>query len=444
MKKLSLFIASVMIISATFFSFHGCGVEYGRTTTDMSYENLIAISLRGLQEKLLNNDPADIAKIKSFYGITRLYGFVWDQAEEDIILIGEAIEGRPNLHFDDFVVSLRNRYCFYCEEKNDTLFYSNPSCTIDPDPHVWEMLNELNNRYFGNDFDAQSKAWEEVCLQPQSVGVFGIPFNTHLASKMVNADYLLKDLTNGNITIQTDADFRSLHQLRREIVELAMKEGKEANLGSPDNRFEITSPEFFFKYDEYVYLLYSQPIVLVTEEEFLLKNTFSGTGKADPLSQQFANSFSSNYDIIAQHLPAFDSLWQSYRIFSIACAIKESDLIADTSYFSALFHHYPLDEVNVPSFVEGKSLVDQLSYSTDESIRTYYLSSCGGVNIGGKASSSAISSMKGKEIFKLVIESKTGTGIDSWEVKAIKNKDWILYINIPPILMTTKTWLRLN
>lgn len=447
MKKLSLFIASVMIISATFFSFHGCGVEYGRRTTDMSYENLIAISLRGLQDKLLKNDPADIAKIKSFYGITRLYGFVWDQAEEDIILIGEAMEGRPNLHFDDFVVSLRNRYCFYCEEKNDTLFYSNPSCTIDPDPHVWEMLNELNNRYFGNDFDAQSKAWEEVCLQPQSVGVFGIPFNTHLASLMVNADYLLKDITNGNISIQTDTDFKSLHQLRREKVDLAMKKGKDVSTGSPINRFEITSPRSFFKYDENIYLLYAQPIVLVTEEEFLSQNKFSGTGKADPLARMFTEGFNTHYDVIAQHLPVFDSLLQAYRIYSIASAIEESGLIADTSYFRALLYHYLLDEVNVPAFVEGRSLVDQLSYSTDESIRTYYLYSCGGVNIGGKASSSTISKMKGKEILNHVIQSKPGIGVDVWEVKAgkaIQKAPWVIYINRLQILMTTNTVLRLH
>ncbi len=443
MKKLNLFIASAIIFAAVLFTFHSCEVEFGSTTTDMSYENLMAVSLKGLQEKILKNDPGDLEKIKSFYGITRLYGFVWDEEEEDVILIGEAVSGNPGLHFDDFVVSLRNVYNFYCEERNDTLFYTNPSCTIEPDPRVWEMLDELNKGGYSDDFNAKSKAWEEVCVQPQSVGVFGIPFNTHLASKMVNADYLLKDLTNGKITIQTDSDFRSLHQLRREKVELAMKEGKEANLGSPDNRFEITSPEFFFKYNEYVYLLYSQPIVLVTEEEFLLKNTFSGTGKADPLSQQFANSFNSNYDIIAQHLPVFDSLWQSYRIYSIACAIEESGLIADTSYFSALFHHYPLDEVNVPSFVEGKSLVDQLSYSTDESIRTHYLYSCGGVFFRGKVSSSTIVKMKGKEILNHVIESKPGIGIDVWEVKvskAIKKTPWVLYINRLPILMTKNTW----
>lgn len=447
MKKIILFIASAIILTATVFTFHSCEGEFGNTATDMSYENLMAISLKGVQEKITKNDPGDLAKIKSFYGITRLYGFVWDEAEKDIILIGEAIQGRPNLHFDDFVVSLRNRYCFYCEEKNDTLFYSNPSCTIDPDPHVWERLNQLSNIDFGNDFDALSRSWEEVCLQPQSVGVFGIPFNTHLASLMVNADYLLKDITNGNISIQTDTDFKSLHQLRREKVDLAMKKGKDASPGSPINRFEITSPRSFFKSDKNVYLLYAQPIVLVTEEEFLSQNKFSGTGKADPLARMFTEGFNTHYDIIAQHLPVFDSLLQAYRINSIASAIEESGLIADTSYFSTLFHQYPLDEVNVPSFVEGKSLVDQLSYSTDESISTYYLYSCGGVNIGGKASSSTISKMKGKEILNHVIGSKPGTGIEVWEVKAheaIRKTPWVYYINMPPILMTNNAWLRLN
>ena len=74
--------------------------------TDLSYENLKAISLRELQKRITNGDDQDIAEIKSFYDITRLYGFLWDSEGKDLILLGETNASGEKLFFDDFVVAI--------------------------------------------------------------------------------------------------------------------------------------------------------------------------------------------------------------------------------------------------------------------------------------------------------------------------------------------------
>jgi hypothetical protein len=395
----------------------------------MSYVQLRAVSLRELQKKITHGNGQDFRAMKTFHGITRLYGFLWDSNERDLILFGEADKSKPTLYFDDFVVSLKNVYCFYCKREGNTILYSDPSCTIEPDPYTMELLDELNNHDFGNNPDVRGKSWEEICGQPQSVGVFGIPSNSHLASLMVNADYILKDIANGNVKIDIRGDFKSLHQIRKEIVEEAIQTDRNVHLGSPMNRFEITGPDAYFRNSEKLYVLHSQPIILVTEEEYVSQNTISGTGKRDPLAEKFVDSFNSEYRNISKILPVYETLSQTYGIFAIAKAIEESRLISDTTFFSGIFHEYPLDEVYVPASLPGKSLVDQVDYHTDNAYYTQYLYSCGGVNLSSSPVKTPVQRMKETEIMNSIIQARPSQEAVTWNAKRIPANSWIL--NIP-------------
>jgi hypothetical protein len=399
----------------------------------MSYDNLKAVSLRELQKKIIQGSEQDMIAIKSFYGLTSIYGFLLDTTEKDLIIFGEADKEKETLNFDDFVVSLKNAYCFYCKNEGNKVYYSDPSCTIDPDPATMDLLNKLNNSS-GDDPDARAKSWEEICGKPQSVGVFGIPFNSHLASQMVNADYMLKDITNGNIKVDLEEGFKSLHQIRKDLVTEAINNNVNVNLGSPMNRFEFTAPEAFFRNSENFYLLYSQPVVLVTEEEFVSQNSISGTGKPDSLAKEFADNFSSRYEDIAKIHPAYESLMQSYRVFAVAKAIEDSHIITDTSFFSEIFNHYQPDEVNVPATLPGKSMIDNVSYNTDAGSLTHYMYSCGGVNLGSKVLKSPVREMKEMEITNSIILARPGAGAVEWNAERINSKFWVLDINWLDIL----------
>jgi hypothetical protein len=435
MKIIKFLLNTAFLCTFGFFFFvSGCVRDHG-IRADMSYINLKAVSLRELQKKIIQGNEQDINAIKSFYGITQLYGFLWDTEGKDLILFGEAEKTKATLYFDDFVVSLKNAYYLYCKKEGNTIYYSDPSCTIDPDPNTMNSLDKLNNYDFRNDPDMKGRSWEEICTHPQSVGVFGIPFNSHLASLMVNADYIMKDITNGNLKIDIEGDFKSLHQIRREIVEESTKNRSSVNLGPSMNRFEFTAPNAYFRNSEHLYLHYSQPIVLITEEEYLSENSISGTGNPDPLAKKFADNFSSEYQKISKVLPVYESLLQSYRIFAIAKAIEESHVISDTSFFSEIFHHYPLDKVYVPSSLPGKSMIDQVNYKTDEAYYTHYLYSCGGVNLGTKVQKSAVNRMKEMEIINSIIHARPGSEAVEWNSKKIPSNYWILNINRLDLLL---------
>jgi hypothetical protein len=442
MKRIKLLLMPACICTFIFYLFVGGCVRDRGIRTEMSYNNLKAVSLRELQKLIMRGAEQDITAIKSFYGLTSLYGFLWDTEGNDLILFGEADKEKETLNFDDFVVSLRNAYCFYCKTEGNTMYYSAPSCTIDPDPGTMDLLNKLNNSDSGDVPEEKGKLWEEICAKQQSVGVFGIPFNSHLASLMVNADYMLKDITNGNIKIDLEGEFKSLHQIRKDLVEESMKNNQNVNLGSPMNRFEFTAPDAYFRNSENFYLLYSQPVVLVTEEEFISQNSISGTGKPDSLAKEFADNFSSRYQEISKVHPTYESLMQSYRIFAIAKAIEDSHLIADTSFFSEIFNHYQLDEVNVPSTLPGKSMLDNINYKTDEASYTNYMYSCGGVNMGSNVQKTAVKTMKEMEITNSIILARPGAEAVEWSPERVNAKFWVLDINwlnlLPNISSLTK------
>jgi hypothetical protein len=440
MKRIKLFMKIAFICTFGFYLFiNGCIRDRG-IRTEMSYDNLKAISLRELQKKIMQGSEQDIIAIKSFYGLTSIFGFLFDAAENDLILFGAADKEKESLNFDDFVVSLKNAFNLYSKIEGNTIYYTDPSCTIDPDPKTMDMLDQLNNSD-SVDTDNKGKLWEEICAKPQTVGVFGIPFNSHLASHMVIADYMLKDITNGNIKIDLEGGFKSLHQIRKDLVEESMRSNINVNLGSPMNRFEFTAPEAYFRNSENFYLLYSQPIVLETEEEYISQNSLSGTGKPDSLAKDFADNFNSRFQEISEVHPTYESLMQSYRIFAIAKAIEDSHLIADTSFFTEIFNHYQLDEYNVPSTLPGKSMLDKINYKTDETSYTNYMYSCGGVNLGSKVLKSQVRSMKEMEITNSIILSRPGAGAVEWSAERVNSKFWVLDINWLGILPDISTMI---
>ena len=62
---------------------------------------LRAFSLKNVYEALQN--PASLATIQSFAGITRFIGFVLDRDAKDIILVGIKNDAAPPANFDDFI-----------------------------------------------------------------------------------------------------------------------------------------------------------------------------------------------------------------------------------------------------------------------------------------------------------------------------------------------------
>ena len=163
-----------------------------------------AVSLRVLQERVKDciakeNCPDNVLHL---FGITKITGYVIDEKNKDLILIGKADDTLPPLYLEDFVIALRNEWLKYDERKGNTYYHSNPGCSIDPDSRVLGELQNLIPQILGgsdpNDVQRSLDRWRSKCSQPQQVRVLGIPFNTRFANVMVDADYDMKRLVDGS------------------------------------------------------------------------------------------------------------------------------------------------------------------------------------------------------------------------------------------------------
>ncbi len=417
----------LILVTAIFIVLGINGCTDDKIKKNLSCNNLKAISLKELQKKLTTGTDAEIKEIKDFYGINNLYGFYWDEKAKDLILFGEADATKPHLQFDDFVVSLRYNYMLYTEKKGDTNYYQDPSCTIDPNVDTWNRLDRLENDN-NRDPDANDSIYARICGEPQFVKVFGIPPASHLASLMVNADYVLKDITNGTLQVQTPGGFKSMAQMRRENVEEAVKKNKPVKLGSPINRFEFTAGKACFQNNDEIYILWSLPIVLVTEAEYQTKTEIKGTGKTDPLAKDFTISFNKNYKDIAKKVPVYDSLANAYRIFAISKALAESNLITDITFYDQILKNYKIDTVPVQQTLPGKSMINRVDYYVKGQQQTHYLYSCGGVNLTSTIEKAGLRKVIGNDFMRNIISAKPGPEAIQWGFK-VNSKAWTLFIH---------------
>ncbi len=349
-----------------------------------------AVSLRVLQERLgacmaNGNCPNELLNLG---GLTKIYGYVIDEANQDVILFGEVENQAPPLHTEDFVVALRNAWFKYSNRQGNTITFANPGCSIDPDPNVVRQLNEIANRIganaSGNGIENAIRHWHNVCERPQGVRVLGIPFQTRFAKVMIDADYYMKNLVNGSVQAGV-AGFESLidmtvTRVREDIVN---KRPISVRIGAL-NRFEFVPGENTYLEDEGIVFIEKCPVTLVTEEEYLSTkgDQIGGTGQADPMAQQFADSFSVHYAEIAKKEPIYLELEGLFRFVALAKIMKDKNVVFSLDYF---LERFPVPEKPVASTLPGISHVKDFEHRWDYQggyqIAKLWFPSCGGVGI---------------------------------------------------------------
>ena len=356
-------------------------------TSDFANFNSRAISLKVLQQKLKALHGTNSRPTNLYYlcGINRIMGYVVDEANRDIILIGKVDKKLPPLYLDDFVVALRNAWHKYTELKGNTRYYSNPGCSIDPDPKVYRKLNQVWNQT--EDTDEAVKQWEKVCHSPQQVRVLGIPFNTHFARVMVKADYDMKRLVDGSDELSIFA-FNSLMgmEFEREKVRIRKGETRAAPINNL-NRFWFSPGEYRFLEDDNMVMIELCTVKLLTEEEHLSEEgNFVGAGRANPTAKQFAGDFTGFYDDIAAERPIFRELENLFRFVALARVLKlKSPHLKIGLNLDYLLEQYQVSKEKVKTHLPGRYHVRKYEGRTryDGGNQTFklWMPSCGGVSI---------------------------------------------------------------
>lgn len=348
-----------------------------------------AVSLNALADAMKSGQMT--AQAESLCGITRVTGYVVDKKSRDIVLVGAVDPSLPALHLEDFVVAMRSAWILYAQTKGRVRYYSDPGCSIDPNPRVLGQLRDLqSNPVDLSDADAIESAsdqWREIGRQPQNVRVMGVPFYSRFAKTMVDADYYMKRLVNGSVKLDI-AGFTSLSDLHvaayREQVRGRIDSTEH---GTSMNRFWFSPGEVTYEAQDSAIILRSCSVKLLTEEEFLnSQGGVSGMGRPDPLAGAFARSFTECYDQIALQRPVYRQLQGLFAFVAIARLMKDDHAESiSPGAFGYLLKGYKVPVAPVSRQVNGLTDIRQINevVNTTQGRQTITLiqSSCGGVSM---------------------------------------------------------------
>jgi len=351
-----------------------------------------AVSLKVLQEKAKEECMAKAEcpkNILELCGLKKICGFVIDVKKRDLILVGRVDDSSPPLYLEDFVVALRNAWWKYAPLRGNTYYYSAPGCSIDPNPETLQRLQKVGSRILSGAEEIENtlQKWATICGEPQTVRVLGTPFDTHFAKITVDADYYMKRLVNGSVSLGIGG-FESLTDMTLNKAKEDVIQGRPVSMSlSCLNRFWFFPGENRYVEDKGVVLIKKCQVKLLTEEEFITKRgQVAGTGQANPFAQRFSENFTIKYSEIAEKRQIYAELEGLFRFVALAKVMKfqAAPLEAGVN-LDYLLNRYHIRRTYVNRTLPGLSHVKEFEHRRDfpggYQIAQLRLPSCGGVAI---------------------------------------------------------------
>lgn len=343
-----------------------------------------AVSLKLFQQKLkecLDNDSLP-GNLYNLCGLKEISGYVVDEKNRDILIIGKVDRTSPPLCLDDFVVALRSAFGKYGRQA--------PGCSMDYDPPILREINntreQLAAKKLSTEREELIKKLEKLCASPQHVKVFGVPFNSHFSRVMVQADYNLKQEVDGSDNLNL-AFFSSLSDIILGEANNSMKKGRFFPTSAVLNRFWFApGKNLYLETQNAVFLRNCEVRVETSERDLLSTGIYDDGFCIDPIAEQFADDFSNFYSEIAAQRSIFRELENLYRFVSLAKIIeykaphKRVGLSLDY-----LLETYPLPSEKVQKYITGRSFVKQavieLKTSGGSRFHNVRLPCCGGISM---------------------------------------------------------------
>jgi hypothetical protein len=318
------------------------------------------------------------------YGATSIRGFIFteDSRGKDCILLTFVEPDRPALHVEDLAVAYRNL---------TTSPRQRPGCTINPRPDTMQKLSRtaaaISAATSSSAVEGLLADWARIAGSPQDVVVYGVSPDTHFAKIMVDADYVMKSVTNGALTIKGISSLAqlSVDKARAEIA----KTNKLAPTRMLSDRFWFNpGPPALYRTDNNgTVILGKCPVVLLTEEEAITPSGhLAGKARPDPLAKRFADEFTADYQDIALQKPLYRELEGLFRCVALVDLMLNAAPNAATRKIIDKF----MQEIRVPRYsysatVKGKYGLEKLETRRETlhgvlEIRLW-MPSCGGVSV---------------------------------------------------------------
>lgn len=401
MKHSSKLMICALLLTTILLSCYCCSSAQPQIASRVS--GIRTVSLSNLQEQARRSPKGDYARFLSeLSGLKRLLGYIVDDDNKDILLYGLVNPQSTNiLYTEDFCIALRNAWMKYATRNGSTFTYTDPGCSIDPDPETWRKLNEIggtvNSDQNSNKVENNLKQWRTICEEWQKVRVLGIPFNSRFAATLVTADYDMKILVDGNDSLDIPG-FSSLTGMKLDAVRNAVSTRQPISVPlSAMNRFWFYPGSAKYTIDEGIVMITQCPVILLTEEmAFDRKAGRTPVGRIDHLAQKFCDDFSALYSKVSELRPIYRDLEDLFRLVACVKIIRFCEMpekiglnldpvLKNGLDLSPLLDQYQVTEVSVANQLRGRSAIKEFKYTEDtgggQSIYQLWLESCGGVGI---------------------------------------------------------------
>jgi tetratricopeptide (TPR) repeat protein len=292
------------------------GNQYKVSQPKQMLSNLVAVSVKPLlaQANSFRNHWDQLPDTLKYPGkITRIYGFVLDPDNQNVVLIGQASSKGPYLSLDDITTGLRSVLV------DKTV----PACSLDPKP---------------DDFGG-----------PQYSRVEGVPKNSGFAKTMLDADYDMKKLTLG-------LDDLSLPSFKPFTLALRETHGPINGIASRFWFYPVQpQPGSIQLSDTRDTVLFLSHMQVLSEEMRLSGHGLIGTGNTFGPSAETAMSLTQNLDAVVAQRPNIQKLEGLFDIVLMSSLLRSLNV---TTPVLKELAGLPYQPENVPDFYEGLSNSD--------------------------------------------------------------------------------------
>ncbi len=360
----------------------GAREDSGNRTVERS-SGLRKVSLIRLERQIQLREAFGLSPdeaMRMLAGIYRIkYLFVYPD-REDIVLAGPAgpwrtdAEGRvvnvdtlaPVLQLDDLVTVLRNAF-----QHGGRL-----GCAIKPRPENLAAAKSFADAWQGKPVRRHRRAkWVDElrdALGKQDIEVWGIDAGTHAARILVEADYHMKlvgmGLEDGTLGVDSYLDTFKRTSPRAQppmnVLRWWFTLNYEGVLTSANrDAFQLDGPG----------------VKVLSETELLTeKGDRIHTGKSEPLTAEFAHSFTGHFDTLAEKYPVYAELRNVFDLALVSAIMRSEDLPGQVNWHMTHFGDAQAYQVALgPAPREVESVVN----SIDVSDSRFVVGVSGGVSV---------------------------------------------------------------
>jgi Protein of unknown function (DUF1598) len=315
------------------------------------------VSLRRLDEEIAraNQEGKPVPDaVRYLAGLQRVrYVLVYPE-QHDIVLAGPA-EGwradavgnivgansrRPVLMLEDLMVALRA-----AESSNTTGI----SCSIDPTPEGLQRLQQLASELANEHNPNVAARKDEEALGLQQITVAGVPETSHFARVIVAADFRLKRLGMGFEPAPVDG-------LPSYLTMLGNHVWTAASLGP---RFWLAANYEPLRRDKdsLAWEIRGQGVKCLTEQEVMSAGGGrERTGKADPIGQKWADTFTAKFEELSREDSIFGQVRNVMDLAVVSALLSKEGLSQSVGLeIPQLLGGQPLEQYPAPRQVASQA-----------------------------------------------------------------------------------------